>query len=66
MIFIPYFKKVKIIIQCLKDKLKISINWEEMDILPKTSRGASGFGSTGTEIIKKLKNIAGRVLGKKQ
>ena len=34
----------------------ISINWEEMDILPKTSRGASGFGSTGTEIIKKLKN----------
>jgi dUTP pyrophosphatase len=34
----------------------ISINWEEMDILPKTSRGASGFGSTGTEIIKKQKN----------
>ena len=34
----------------------ISINWEEMDILPKTSRGASGFGSTGIEIIKKLKN----------
>jgi len=25
------------------------ITWEEMDILPQTSRGASGFGSTGTE-----------------
>jgi dUTP pyrophosphatase len=25
------------------------ITWEEMDILPQTSRGAGGFGSTGTE-----------------
>lgn len=25
------------------------ITWEEMDILPQTSRGVSGFGSTGTE-----------------
>jgi dUTP pyrophosphatase len=25
------------------------ITWEEIDILPKTSRGANGFGSTGIE-----------------
>jgi dUTP pyrophosphatase len=31
----------------------VSINWEELEILPKTPRGASGFGSTGTYRVKK-------------
>jgi dUTP pyrophosphatase len=30
----------------------VSINWQELDILPATSRGTSGFGSTGTDRIK--------------
>ena len=29
----------------------VGINWEEVEILPETNRGTSGFGSTGTEKI---------------
>ena len=33
----------------------IGINWEEIDILPETNRGNSGFGSTGTDKLIKTK-----------
>ena len=33
----------------------IGINWKEIEILPETTRGDSGFGSTGTDKITKTK-----------